>query len=124
MQVVEDSNRGFYYFCTKTDDPNYWIVLIKTKPNTPPYRIILGSITDKNSCIMKIWNAILKISKINKGESFIRKWIENIGQKACDNNQLPSMSAFHIFVHLKWLEIASRKGHVICYKVTKKDNIV
>ncbi len=48
-------NRGFYYFCTKKDDPNYWIVLIKTKPNLPPYRIILGSITDKNS--RKIWRA-------------------------------------------------------------------
>lgn len=116
-------NRGFYYFCTKTDDPNYWIVLIKTKPNTPSYRIILGSITDKNSRIMKIWRATLKVSKINKGESFIRKWIENIEQKACGNNRLPSKSAFHIFVHLKWLEVTGRKGNVIYYKITGKDDI-
>ncbi len=117
-------NRGFYYFCTKTDDPNYWIVLIKTKPNLPPYRIILGSMTDKNSRIMKIWRATLKVSKINKGEPFIRKWVENMEQKACGNNRLPSRSAFHIFVHLKWLEITGRKGNVIYYKVTKKDDTV
>ncbi len=116
-------NRGFYYFCTKTDDPNYWIVLIKTKPNLSPYRIILGSMTDKNSRIMKIWRATLKVSKINKGEPFIRKWVENIEQKACGNNRLPSRSAFHIFVHLKWLKITGRKGNVIYYKVTKKDDV-
>ena len=115
-------NRGFYYFCTKKDDSTYWIVLIKTKPNLPPYRIILGSITDKNSRIMKIWCATLKVSKINKGESFIRKWVENIEQKACGNNRLPSRSAFYIFVHLKWLEVTGRKGNVIYYKVTKKDS--
>ena len=116
-------NKGFYYFCTKIDDPNYWIVLIKTKLNLPPYRIILGSMTDKNSRIMKIWRATLKVSKINKGEPFIRKWVENIEQKACGNNRLPSRSAFHIFVYLKWLEITGRKGNVIYYKVTKKDDI-
>ncbi len=115
-------NREFYYFCTKTDDPNSWVVLIKTKPNLPPCRIILGSITDKNSRIMKIWRATLKVSKINKGEPFIRKWVENIEQKACGNNRLPSRSAFHIFVYLKWLEITCRKGNVVYYKLTKKSD--
>lgn len=115
-------NRGFYYFCTKMDDPNDWVVLIKTKPNTPPYRIILGSIKNKRSRIMVIWRAVLKVSKINKGKPFIRKWIENIEQKACGNNRLPSKSAFQIFVHLGWLKITGRKGNVVYYEVTKKDD--
>ena len=117
-------NRGFYYFCTKIDDPNYWVVLIKTKPNLAPYRIILGSMIDENSRIMKIWSATLKVSKINKGKPFIRKWVENIEQQACGNNRLFSRSAFYIFVHLKWLEVTEKKGDIIYYKVIKKDNTV
>ncbi len=58
----------------------------------------------------------------SKEESFIRKWVENIEQKACGNNRLPSRSAFHIFVHLKWLVITGRKGNVIYYKVTKTND--
>ena len=114
-------NRGFYYFCTKINDPNFWIVLIKTKPNVKPYRIMLGSIKEKDSRIMKIWHATLKVSKINKGEPFIRKWVENIEQKACGNNRLPSRSAFQIFIHIGWLEIAGQKGNTTYYRVTKPD---
>ena len=117
------SNRGFYYFCTKIEDPTYWVVLIKTKPNAAPYKIILGSVTDKNSRMMKIWRATLKVSKVNKSEPFIRKWVENIEQKACGNNRLPSKSAFQIFVHLKWLEITGRKGNVVYYKVIQKNEL-
>ena len=115
-------NRGFYYFCTKIDEPNYWIVLIKTKPNVKPYRIILGSLEVKDSRISKIWRAVLKVSKINKGEPFIRKWVENIEQKACGNNRLPSRSAFQIFVHLGGLKVTGRKGNTIYYQVTNKEN--
>jgi len=114
-------NRGFYYFCTKIDDPNYWIVLIKTKPNVKPYRIILGSIKVKDSRIMKIWRATVRVAKINKGKPFIRKWVENIEQKACGNNRLPSRSAFQIFVSFGWLNVVGRKGSTIYYVVTKKD---
>ena len=116
-------NRGFYYFCTKTTDPNYWIILIKTKPNVKPYKIILESIKSKDSRIMKIWRATLKVSKINKGEPFIRKWVENIEQKACGNNRLPSRSAFQIFVHLGWLEVTARKGKTVYYRVIKKEGL-
>jgi len=112
-------NRGFYYYYTKIDDSNFWVVLIKTKPNVKPYKIILESITKKDSRIMKIWRAAVKVSKINKGEPFIRKWVENIEQKACGNNRLPSKAAFQIFVHLGWLEIITRKGNTIYYKITK-----
>lgn len=114
-------NRGFYYFCTKINDPDYWIVLIKTKPNTKPYRIMLGSIKTKDDRIIKIWRATLKVSKINKGQPFIRKWVENIEQKACGNNRLPSRSAFQIFIHLGWLEVAGQKGNTTYYKVIKTD---
>jgi len=113
-------NRGFYYYCTKIDEPNYWVVLIKTKPNVKPYKIILDSITKKDSRIMKIWRAAVKVSKINKGEPFIRKWVENIEQKACGNNRLPSKAAFQIFVHLGWLEVVTRKGNTVYYKITKE----
>jgi len=115
-------NRGFYYFCTKIDDPNDWVVLIKTKPNVKPYRIILGSLESKGSRISKIWRATQKVSKINKGEPFIRKWVENIEQKACGNNRLPSRSAFQIFVHLGWLVVTGRKGNTVFYQVTKNDD--
>jgi hypothetical protein len=114
-------NRGFYYFCTKINDPNDWTVLIKTKPNVKPYRIILGSLESKDSRMSKIWKAVLKVSKINKGEPFIRKWVENIEQKACGNNRLPSRSAFQIFIHLGWLKVVSKKGNTVFYQVTKTD---
>ncbi len=70
---------------------------------------------------MKIWRATLKVSKINKDKSFIRKWVENIEQKACGNNRLPSKSAFQIFVHLGWLQVTGKKGNINYYKVTKND---
>ncbi|RNJ78951.1 MAG: hypothetical protein D9C04_06235 [Nitrosopumilus sp. B06] len=116
-------NRGFYYFYTKLDEPNYLIVLIKVKPNSKPNKIILGSIKDKKSRIIKIWNATLKVSKTNKGKPFIRRWVENIEQKACGSNRLPSKSAFHIFVYLKWLKIANRKGNVLSYQIINKNGV-
>ena len=116
-------NRGFYYFCTKTNDPSCWIVLIKTRPNLPPYKVVLGSMTDKNSRMVRIWRAVLKVSRINKGEPFIRKWVENVEPGACGGNGLASKSAFCVFVHLKWLEITGRKGNMIYYKVTKNAQI-
>ncbi len=115
-------NRGFYYFCNNTNDPNFWIVLIVTKPNVKPYRIILGSIKSKDDRIMKIWRATLKVAQVNKGQPFIRKWVENIEQEACGNNRLPSRSAFQIFTHLGWLKETGRKGKTIYYTVTKKDD--
>ena len=72
---------------------------------------------------MKIWRATLKVSKVNKSEPFIRKWVENIEQKTCGNNRLPSKSVFQIFVHLKWLEITGRKGNVVYYKVIQKNEL-
>lgn len=113
------SNKGFYYFCTKITDPSYWIVLIKTRPNVIPYKIILGSTDNKTSRIMKIWHAVMKVSKINKGNAFIKKWVENIEQEACGNNRLPSKSAFEIFVHLGWLEVTRKKGNIVYYKITR-----
>lgn len=113
-------NRGFYYFYTRLDDPDYWIVLIKVKPNAKPNKVILGSTVNKKSRIMKIWNAVLKVSKTNKGKPFIKKWVENIEQKACGNNRLPSKAAFHIFVYLKWLKITSKKGSTSFYQVNDK----
>lgn len=82
----------------------------------------MGSLEDKNSRITKIWRAVLKVSKINKDNQFIRKWVENIEQEACGNNRLPSRSAFQIFVHLNWLEVVGRKGNTVYYRVTKKGN--
>ena len=87
-----------------------------------PYRIILGSLKVRDSRISKIWRAVQKVSKINKGEPFIRKWIENIEQKACGNNRLLSRSAFQIFIHLGWLEVTSKKGNTVYYRVTKTDD--
>ena len=91
-------NRGFYYFCTKIDDPNYWVVLIKTKPNLAPYRIILGSMIDENSRIMKIWSATLKVSRINKGKPFIRKWVENIEQQDNMDQTITTQTCFSCLI--------------------------
>ncbi len=112
-------NKSFYYFYTKIDEPDYWTVFIKSKPNTPPYKIILGSISDKNSRISKIWQAVIKVSNTNNDKPFIRKWVENIEQKACGNNRLPSKCAFRIFIHLNWLKIVHQKGRVNYYKISK-----
>ena len=112
-------NRGFYYHCTDSSDINFWITLIKTRPAIKPYKIILGSTQDKKSRIMRIWKGVVKVSKTNNGEPFIRKWVENIEQEACGNNRLPSRCAFSIFVYLGWLDIVKIKGQSKFYKINK-----
>lgn len=109
-------NSGYYYFYTKKDDSDYWVVMIRTKPGAKPYKIIMGSITDKNSRISKIWRATTKVAEMNKGP-FIRKWVENMDQQACGNNRLPSRAAFKIFEHLGRLEEVYTRGRVAYYRV-------
>ena len=115
-------NKGVYYFYTKNDNSDFWITLIIPKPNVKPYKIILGSLKIKNLRISQIWHAVQKISKINNDGQFIRKCVENIEQKACGNNRLPSRSAFQIFMHLNLLKIVNKKGNVIFYKIVKINN--
>lgn len=110
------SSTGYYYFYTKKSDPSYWVIMVKSRPNAKPSKIIMGSLTDKDSRIMKIWNATKRVSEIQRGGPFIRKWVENVDQQACGNNRQPSRAAFKIFEYLEWLEISSMRGRTAYYK--------
>lgn len=112
-------NKGIYYYCTKKDNRNSWVVLIKTKPNVKPYKIILHSLKDPISKISRIWKACVKVYKKNKFQPFFRKQVEDEDQQACGNNRLDSKAAFDIFVHKKWLKIVGRKGRSDLFMIPK-----
>lgn len=113
------SNMGHYYFYTKKSDSDYWVVMVKSKPNARPSKIIMGSLADENSRIMKIWRAAVKVSEVNRGSPFIRKWVENVDQQACGNNRQPSRAAFKIFEYIGWLEVSHIKGRIAYYRLAK-----
>jgi len=107
-----------YYYYTKKVDDSYWLALHKTKPATKAHRIILGSFKDPESRIYRIWKATLKIANENYSKAFLRKRVEDVEQKACGNNRLPSKAAFDVFIYKKWL-LKEMKGKKTFYKLNK-----
>lgn len=112
--------KSSYYFYTASSDQSYWIVFIKSKPQSDLSKLILGSVKDKNSKIMKIWSVVEAVSRQNHLNEFMRKNVEDEDQRVCGNNRVRTKAAFIIFEHLKWLKRTKEKGNVVHYKVTKK----
>lgn len=114
-------NRGTYYCCVKNDDPDFWKVVIMTKPNIKPTTKILGSLTDKQSTITKMWKVILKIWKNNDKNPIYKKMAEDAAQKIFGNNRQPTTAGFSIFEHYDWLKEVGKKGNIIYYQITDED---
>ena len=117
LKIVFDSlserkmpNQGVYYYCTKIEDPNFWIVLIKHTPIRRAMRVLMGSLHDYESRMSKIYRATKLASQLKQDGVFVRKNIEDLDQKACGNNRIPSKCAFDIFVHLKYIKINGQQG--------------
>ena len=112
-------NQGIYYYCRKNDDVSFWVVLIKHTPITKAMRVILGSFTDDSSRISRIKRAMILAAKLSDDGKFVRKNAEDLDQKACGNNRIPSKCAFDIFVHEDILEVAGQKGLSKIYEQKK-----
>lgn len=114
-------NRGTYYYCIKDDDPYYWKVIIRTKPNAEPTSIVLYSLTDLESKITKMWQIILKVWRDNNKKPIYKKMAEDEDQKIFSNNRQPSTAGFSVFEHLGWLKEVGKKGNIIYYDVTDEN---
>lgn len=117
LKIIFDSsserkspNQGIYYYCKKTDDPNYWVVLIKHSPIKKATKVILGSELDDTSRLSKIKKATKLVSRLNDNKEFVRKKVEDIEQAACGNNRIPSKCAFDVFVHEGFLDVTGQTG--------------
>lgn len=124
LKIIFDSsserkypNQGIYYYCKKTDNPNFWVVLIKHAPNKKATKVILGSQLDDSSRISKIKRATKLVSRLSGHAEFIRKNVEDIEQAACGNNRIPSKCAFDVFVHEGFLVITGQHGLSKTYKL-------
>ena len=110
-------NRGTYYYCVKQDNPEFWKVVIRTKPNAKPTTIQLGDLKDPKSRIAKMWKVILKVWKKYKQTPIWKKRVEDADQTIFGNNRQPSTCAFQIFEHLGWLKESGKKGNMIYFVV-------
>ena len=108
-------------YCTKDGDPDYWRVVIRTKPNAQPTAIVLGSLADKESKISKMWKVILKVWKNNNNQPIYKKMAEDEDQKIFSNNRQPSTADFSIFEHLRWLKEVGKKSNTIYYNITDEN---
>ena len=115
-------NQGIYYYCVKEADPTCWIVLIKHTPSKKAMRVILGSFDDKESRLSRIWAATKLAWKLYGESPIVRKNVEDLEQKACGNNRIPSKCAFDIFVHIGRLRIDGQKGLSKQYKMIQLKN--
>lgn len=115
-------NRGTYYYCVKEDDPNFWIVLIVTRPTiTKPDRITLGSLKEKDSRISKMWRILIKVWRRNNKEPIWKKLAEDEDQQVYGNNRQPATCAFQIFEQLKWIKEVKKTGNKMLYQVVDED---
>lgn len=112
----EYPKQSTYYYYVKEEDDSYWICLIKTKPHEKASKIILGSLKDPSSRIYRIWQATKTVSSTTDEGWFRRKQVEDIEQKACGNNRLPSKAAFDVFIYKKWL-VSEKRGRSTYYNM-------
>lgn len=110
--------QGKYYFCTRKDDPQYWVVLVKTSVIGQADRYNLGSFNDLESKISKIWAATQTAAKQAKDGRFIRKRVEEIEPKACGNNRRPSKAALDIFKEIGLVKVVEIRGNSEIYELT------
>jgi hypothetical protein len=108
-------NRGKYYHCTKKTDKTYWITLMKPKGNARSKRLVLGSLSDSESRISRIYNAIIVISKGNRNGIIIKKHVEDIEPKACGNTRQYSKASFDVLEYLKKIQAVGSKGRTVKY---------
>ena len=111
-------NRGTYYYCIKKDNPEFWKIVIRTKPNVKPTVYALGDLKDPESRIAKMWQVILKVWIENEKTPIWKKLAEDADQKVFGNNRQPSTCGFQIFEYLDWLKESGKKGNIIYYVVT------
>lgn len=114
-------NRGTYYYCIKKDNPEFWKVVIRTKPNVKPNTYVLGDLKDPESRISKMWQVILRVWIENERKPIWKKKAEDADQKVFGNNRQPSTCGFQIFEHLGWLKETRKKGNVIYFVVTDEN---
>lgn len=114
-------NRGTYYYCIKEDNPEFWKVVVRTKPNVKPTTYVLGDLKDPQSRIAKMWKVILKIWIKNKKMRIWKKMAEDADQKVFGNNRQPSTCGFQIFEYLGWIKESGKKGNIIYYVITDEE---
>ena len=110
-------NRGIYYYCTKKDNPDFWKVVIRTKPNVMPTTINLGDLKDPESRIAKMWKVILEVWITNNREPIWKKRAEDANQTVFGNNRQPATCGFQIFEYMGWLKEKRKKGNTIYYDI-------
>ena len=113
-------NQGTYYLCTQMDDPTFWVALYRSKPHKKPTRINLGSLTNNESRITRMWEVIRSLG--NENTTFYKKQAEDLDQQAFGNNRQPAVAAFGIFTYLGWIKEVERRGKSIIYELDK-DNL-
>ncbi|MDE0396198.1 MAG: hypothetical protein OXL96_00180 [Candidatus Poribacteria bacterium] len=112
-------NQGTYYLCTLIGNPASWVFLFRSKPNKPTTRTNLGSLTDKDSRITKMWKIV---RDLGQGErEFYKKQAEDLDQRTFGNNRQPATAAFNIFVYLGWIREFRRRGKQVFYLLAKAD---
>lgn len=110
-------NQGTYFFCTSSNDPSFWVVFVKSKPNKNHLTYKLGSIKEKNSKISQMWKTILEVWYNGDKKSIFKKMAEDKNQKVFGNNRQPATAAFVIFSKFGWIKEVSRKGKQIFYDI-------
>ena len=125
LYITENAwpNQGFYYACTKKDDPSHWTALITSKKYKRPTKIDFGSIAVKNSRIHKMWKTVVGVWNENDKKPVWKKLAEDKNQNDFGNNRQPATAAFQIFLYLGWIEKTHQKGKQVFYQIIKPKEI-
>ncbi|MEX0656108.1 MAG: hypothetical protein WD154_00980 [Nitrosopumilaceae archaeon] len=113
----QNKSNGVYYFYTKQDDPDYWVVFARLNPKKDAYKYTLGSIKDSESRLHKMWLATVQAWKDNRKEPIRRGAAEKLDQDSFGNNRQRGFASFKLFSHAGWLRIPYGTGTSIYYDV-------
>jgi hypothetical protein len=115
------SNKSYFHFCVKQDDPTYWIVLVKNKGVGKPGRLHVGSTQNQQSRLSRIWAATKKAADQSTDKTFIQHDAEALNLKACGTGRRISRAAFEIFREYGLIRAVGKRRRGTLYMLTGKD---
>lgn len=115
------SNKAYFHFCVKTDDPTYWIILVKKKAAGDSGRLHVGSSQNPESKLSRIWAAAKKAADQSPDRTFIQHDAEALDLKACGTGRRISRAAFEIFRRYGLITAVGKRRRGILYSLTGKE---
>ena len=115
------SNKSYFHFCVRSDDPTYWIVLVKKRSVGKSTKLHIGSSQNPQSKLARIWVAVHRAAEQSDDRTFIQHDAEAFDLKACGTGRRISRAAFEIFRRYDLIRVVGKRRRGILYELTGRE---